>query len=69
MISNISGMPRGSSPARSVYFTGHKGLYTRSKATEESILNSLPAHGRGKAMPTTSLLHNTVPLASREGLY
>ncbi len=57
----IAGAPR------SVYFTGHKGLYTRSKATEESILNSLPAHGRGKALPTTSLLQSTTPVASGEG--
>lgn len=41
---------------RSIYITGHKGLFTRSKMEQELFFNSLPAHGRGKAEPTSSVI-------------
>ncbi|MFN8394069.1 MAG: type IX secretion system membrane protein PorP/SprF [Bacteroidia bacterium] len=39
---------------RSIYFTGQKGLYTREMQQDRLFIHSLPAHGRGNAMPTTS---------------
>lgn len=52
---------------RSLYFTGHKGLYTRERVVDEDILNSLPAHGRGKAVPTATTTHTTMPSALGDG--
>lgn len=45
---------------RSIYVTGHRGLYSRNIRGEEFRLNSLPAHGRGKALPTRSIVGTTV---------
>jgi type IX secretion system PorP/SprF family membrane protein len=45
---------------RSIYVTGHRGLYGRNIVGEEFRLNSLPAHGRGKALPTRSSIGRTV---------
>lgn len=41
---------------RSIYFTANKGLYSREVAQDRLLIHSLPAHGRGNAMPTTSTL-------------
>lgn len=40
---------------RSIYFTGHRGLYPRTRIVEEPVLNSLPARGRGLTPPTTTV--------------
>lgn len=37
---------------RSIYLTGHRGLYNRNAQGEEFRMQSLPAHGRGHALPT-----------------
>ncbi len=46
---------------RSLYLTGHKGLYTRTATEQERFLNSLPAHGRGRVEPTSSVLRTEGP--------
>lgn len=52
---------------RSVYLTANKGLYTRNIQGEDIILNSLPAHGRGKVGPTSTILPGETKIGAGEG--
>lgn len=52
---------------RSIYLTANKGLFNRDAATEDFLIHSLPAHGRGKAMPTSSVVKGPTVVGGGDG--